>query len=194
MKPKWLRLCIFTANQLAMKKNVWVFGIISGLVITVMMLYSTAKISRGDDFKGNEILGYTTMIVAFSFIFVGIKNYRDKYNQGVISFGKAFKIGLLITLVASTMYVAVWLIDYYLFIPDFIDKYTACVMKDTREDGATQAQLDLKATEMARFGEMYKNPLFVVLTTYLEIFPVGLIVSLIAALIIKRKISKQAQA
>ncbi|HMF72176.1 MAG TPA: DUF4199 domain-containing protein, partial [Flavitalea sp.] len=85
-----------------MKKNVWVFGIISGLVVTAMMLYSAAKISRGDDFEGNEILGYTTMIVAFSFIFVGIKNYRDKYNQGVVSFGKAFKIGLLITLVAST--------------------------------------------------------------------------------------------
>jgi len=61
-------------------------------------------------------------------------------------------------------------------------------------DGATQAQLDLKASEMASFGELYKNPLFVVLTTYLEIFPVGLIVSLIAALILKRKISKQVQA
>ena len=177
-----------------MKKNIWIFGIISGLVVTAMMLYSAAKISQGDDFEGNEILGYTTIIVAFSFIFVDIKNYRDKYNQGIISFRKTFKIGLLITLVASTMYVTVWLVDYYLFIPDFIDKYTACVIKDAREDGATQAQLDLKASEMASFGEMYKNPLFVVLTTYLEIFPVGLIVSLIAALILKRKISKQAQA
>ena len=174
-----------------MKKNIWVFGLISGLLITGMMLYSASKIYSGNHFKGNDVLGYASMIVAFSFIFVGIKNYRDKYNSGVISFGRAFKIGLLITLVASTMYVAVWLVDYYFFIPDFIDKYTVCVMNGAKEEGATQAQLAQKASEMTSFAEMYKNPLFVILITYLEVFPVGLIVSLIAALILKKKAPKQ---
>lgn len=176
-----------------MKKTVWVFGLISGLLITGMMLYSILKIYRGDNFKGNDVLGYAAMIIAFSFIFVGIKNYRDKYNQGVISFGKAFKIGLLITLVASTMYVAVWLVDYYFFVPDFIDKYTVCVLNDAKRDGATEAQLAQKTSEMASFAKMYENPLFVILITYLEVFPVGLIVSLTCALILKKK-NKQAAA
>jgi hypothetical protein len=174
-----------------MKRNVWVFGLISGVIVTAMMLYSAARINSGADFDGNAVLGYTAMIVAFSFIFVGIKNYRDKYNAGIISFGKAFKIGLLITLVASTMYVAVWLVDYYLFMPDFIDKYTACVMNDAKENGATVVELNKKAGEMAKFARMYENPLFVVFATYLEVFPVGLIVSLICALILKRKDNKE---
>ena len=170
-----------------MKRNVWVFGLISGLLITAMMLYTVTRIYSGAHIEGNDVLGYAAMIVAFSFIFVGIKNYRDRYNQGVISFGKAFKLGLLITLVASTMYVVVWLVDYYVFVPDFIDKYTACVLDDAKRDGATQVQLNAKADEMASFAKLYENPLFVVLFTYLEVFPVGLIVSLIAALILKRR-------
>ena len=170
-----------------MKKNVLVFGLISGLIITGMMLYSASQIYKGAEFKSNDVIGYAAMIVAFSFIFVGIKNFRERYNNGVISFGKAFKIGLYITLVASTIYVIVWLIHYYLFIPDFMDKYTVCVMKDAKSDGATAVELEKKATEMANFKELYKNPLFVVLITYSEVFPIGLLVSLISALILKRK-------
>lgn len=174
-----------------MKRNVWVFGLISGLLITGMMLYSVAKIQRGDHLGGNDVLGYAAMIVAFSFIFVGIRNFRDKYNQGIISFGKAFRIGLLITLVASTLYVAVWLVSYYIFVPDFMDKYTVCVLNDAKADGATQLQLTQKAGEMASFKEMYKNPLFVILITYSEVFPIGLIISLISALILKKKARKE---
>ena len=170
-----------------MKKNVLVFGLISGLLITGMMLYSVSRVYNNAEFKSNDVLGYAAMIVAFSFIFVGIKNFRDKYNKGAISFGKAFRTGLYITLIASTMYVVVWLIDYYLFIPDFLDKYTTCVLREARSDGASQLELDKKAAEMASFTQMYKNPLFVVLITYSEVFPVGLIVSLISALILKRK-------
>lgn len=170
-----------------MKKNVLVFGLISGVIITGMMLYSAGRIYNQAEFKSNDVLGYAAMIVAFSFIFVGIKNFRDRYNNGLISFGKAFKIGLYITLIASTIYVVVWLIDYYLFIPDFIDKYTVCVLKDAKSDGATSLELEKKATEMAKFKDMYKNPLFVILITYSEVFPIGLVVSLISALILKRK-------
>lgn len=173
-----------------MKKNVLVFGLISGVIITGMMLYMVAQIYNNAKVKSNDILGYAAMIVAFSFIFVGIKNFRERYNNGTISFAKAFKIGLFITLVASTIYVVVWLIDYYLFIPDFMDKYTVCVLRDAKSDGATSLELEKKATQMANFKEMYKNPLFVVLITYAEIIPVGLVVSLISALILKRKPKK----
>src|SRR5687767_1803822 len=112
-------------NLFQMKKNILIFGLISGLIITAMMVGATVSCYNNPDFKGNEVIGYAGMLIAFAFIFVGIKNYRDKYNQGVISFGKAFKIGFYIALIASTLYVLAWLIEYYLFMPDFMDKYTA---------------------------------------------------------------------
>lgn len=176
-----------------MKKTILVFGLIAGLIVTAMMVYSAARIANHQDFKGNEILGYTTMLVAFSFIFVGIKNFRDKHNQGVISFGKAFRIGLYITLIASTLYVVVWLVDYYVFIPDFAEKYATCVMDKAKSNGATTAELNEQAAKMAQFTEWYKNPLFVILATYAEILPIGLIVSLISALLLKRKARPQVQ-
>lgn len=132
------------------------------------------------------LLGYAAMLLSFSLVFVGIKNYRDKYANGSISFGKAFKIGLYITLVASTVYVIVWLIDYYLFIPDFMDKYTAHLLREFQSEGPTAAELEAKVTELAGYKDMYKSPLMVILWTYIEILPVGLVVSLISALILRK--------
>src|SRR5882757_4740329 len=101
-----------------MKKNIIIYGLIAGIVVSVLMLFSVSNIN---DFNIGLFVGYTSMLIAFSFVFVGIKNYRDKYNAGVISFGKAFKIGIMIVLIASTIYVVAWLIDYFFFIPDFLE-------------------------------------------------------------------------
>lgn len=139
------------------------------------------------NFEGNMLLGYASMILAFSLMFVGVKNYRDKYNGGIISFGKAFRIGLYITLVASTLYVLVWLVDYYVFIPDFMDKYSAHVINKAQNSGASANEIAAKTKEINTMKEMYNTPLMVVLLTYMEIFPVGLIISIISALILKRK-------
>lgn len=139
------------------------------------------------NFEGSMLLGYASMILAFSLVFVGVKNYRDKYNGGIISFGKAFRIGLYIILVASTLYVLVWLVDYYVFIPDFMDKYSAHVINKAQNSGASANEIAAKTKEINTMKEMYNTPLMVVLLTYMEIFPVGLIVSIITALILKRK-------
>jgi hypothetical protein len=175
-----------------MKKTIWIFGSISGLIITVLMLYATITCYTNPDMKGNDVVGYAGMIAAFSFVFVGIKNYRDKYNGGIISFGQAFKTGLFITLVASMIYVLVWIVDYYIFMPDFLDKYIPNVLKEAARKGATESELKEKAAEMENFREMYQNPLFVVVITFMEIFPVGLIVTLVSALILKRKLKQAA--
>jgi uncharacterized protein with PQ loop repeat len=174
-----------------MKKTILVFGLIAGLIVTAMMLTSVAMIYNNQDFKGNEVIGYTTMLVAFSFIFVGIKQFRDKHNQGIITFGKAFRIGLYISLIASTMYVLVWLVEYYVFVPDFAEKYATCVLNKAKNNGATPDELARQATKMASFTAMYKNPVFVILISYMEILPIGLLVALISALLLKRKVKPQ---
>ena len=186
MSTKPLKSDIFVSKNIQMKKIVIVFGLIAGIIVSAMMLLSIAKCYNSSDFEGSMLIGYASMLLAFSFIFVGIKSFRDKHNEGIISFGKAFRIGLLISLIASTLYVIVWLVDYYLFVPDFMDKYAAHMLAEAKRNGASAAELAVQNSEMADYKEMYKNPFYVVLLTYSEILPVGLVVSLICALILKR--------
>jgi hypothetical protein len=173
-----------------MKKIVIVCGLIAGGIEAAMMVVMTVLMRSNENYHGSLVLGYATMLLAFSLVFVGVKNFRDKYNDGVISFGKAFKTGLYITLIASTIYVLVWLVDYYVFVPDYLDRYASEVIQQAKSSGATAAEIDKKMLELATYKEMYKNPLFVVLFTYAEILPVGFVVSFITALILKRKKAK----
>ncbi|WP_145856318.1 DUF4199 domain-containing protein [Pedobacter suwonensis] len=170
-----------------MKKNVTVFGLIAGVIVSVLMVLSMMRCYNDPNLEHSMLIGYASMLLAFSFIFVGIKNYRDKYNEGLITFGKAFKIGALISLIASTIYVVVWLVDYYLFMPDFMDKYVAQALREAKTNGASASELAKLSKELAFNQEMYKNPVMVVLFTYMEILPVGVLTSLVAALILRKK-------
>lgn len=170
-------------------KNVLIYGIIAGIIVSSLMLLSVNYMSYCEgnvDFETSMLIGYASMLIAFSLVFVGIKNYRDKYNGGIISFGKAFKIGIMIVLIASTIYVIAWLIDYFFFIPEFLEKYSTHVLEELKASGATQLEIDKQVEEMASFGKMYQNPFFNAMMTYMEILPVGIIVTLISSLILKR--------
>src|SRR5213075_2275880 len=128
-----------------MKKNIIIYGIIAGIVVSVLMLLSvnSSNHSEGNfDYNRSLLIGYASMLIAFSLVYVGIRNYRDKYNGGIISFGKAFKIGILIVLIASTIYVVAWLIDYFFFIPDFMEKYSAHTLDQLKASGASQIEID----------------------------------------------------
>lgn len=173
-----------------MKKNIIIYGLIAGIIVSTLMIFTTNYISHCEgtvDYETSMLIGYASMLISFSLVFVGVRNYRNKYNGGVISFGKAFRIGILIVLIASTIYVVAWLITYFFFIPDFMEKYSAHELDKLRASGATQMAIDDKAKEMADFEKLYKNPFFNAMMTYVEILPVGLIVTLISSLILKRK-------
>lgn len=170
-----------------MKRIVLVYGAISGVIISLFLVSSIGYCYASGNFEGNMLVGYASMILSFSLIFVGIKNFRDKQNEGIISFGKAFQIGLYITLIASTCYVLTWLIDYYFFIPDFMEKFSNHALEMAKSNGESAAEISQKSKEMETYKEMYKSPIGVTLLTYLEILPVGLLVSVISALILKKK-------
>lgn len=165
-----------------MKKNIFVFGLILGAILCANVIIMMNQIISNPDFKANDVLGYAAMVVVFSLVYFGVRNYRNKQLDGSISFGKAFKVGALISLVASTLYVVVGLSYYYLFAPEFIDKYIQYVLKNTSE-----ANLPARTKEMAEYKEMYKNPAFAIIVTYAEVLPVGLVVALVSALILKKK-------
>ncbi|HLX66502.1 MAG TPA: DUF4199 domain-containing protein [Puia sp.] len=171
-----------------MKRNILVFGSISGIIVGTLMALSLFWANQGHDIKQGMLLGYASMVIALSLIYVGVRNFRDKYNEGVIGFAKALKLALGITLIASTIYVAFWLVEFYVFIPDFMDKYTAAHIQQVKASGLSPAALQKQVTDMEGMRDAYDhNPLVVVLYTYLEIVPVGLIISLLTALLLKRK-------
>lgn len=170
-----------------MKNIIIKYGVISGTIATLFMITSTLLHNDNPNFKNGEIIGYSGMLIAFIFIFVAVKNYRDKENSGVISFGEAFKIGLFITLIASTFYVATWLIEYYFFMPDFMDKLIRSTIENLKAQGLSPIEIAAKSKEMEMYREWYKNPILVILMSYMEILPVGLLVTLISSLILKRK-------
>ncbi len=170
-----------------MKRIILICGLIGGLISVGWFLVSEQFITTHMSMNTRMYFGYATMILGLSVIFVAVKNYRDNYNNGTISFGKAFRIGLLITLIASTMYVVVWMIDFTWFIPDFFVKYKALMLADMKASGASAAAIKKQMDGIDSYAHLYKNPLFNALFTYMEIVPVGVIISLIAALILRKR-------
>lgn len=166
-----------------MKKMVWITGTIMGLLLCIPWLVTVNLLYSDPQFKSNDLIGYTVLLVIFSLIFVGVRNHREKNLGGNISFGKAFKTGVYITLVAGTVYVLAWICFFYLVVPDFMEVYTEHVLYQC----TTESEREAKATEMAHFSSLYEKPFFVVLITYAEVLPLGFVVSLVSALSLKKK-------
>ncbi len=167
-----------------MRKIILVYGSIAGAVIIGSMIIGFIA-NENKAASVPQWLGYLIMIVAFSMIFVGVKRYRDADLGGVIKFGRAFLVGLSIALVASFVYVATW--EVYLYATDykFIDIYAASVIEAKRAAGVSGEALDAVVGQMEAMAKNYDNPLFRLPMTFLEIFPVGLIVALASAAILR---------
>jgi hypothetical protein len=168
-----------------MLKIVLTFGLIAGAILGAMMLATVPLMDR-IGFDNGELIGYTTMVLAFLFVFFGIRSYRDNVADGTVSFGRAFKVGLLITAVASACYVATWQVIYYQIAPDFVERYTAHTLEEGRAAGATEQEIVRKTSQMERFQALYRNPVFNIAITLLEVFPLGAIVSAVSAAIMRR--------
>ena len=167
-----------------MKKTILTFGLISGAVISVLMC---ATLPFADHIGHSLLVGYTTMILAFLLVYFGIRSYRDNFGDGRISFGKAFVIGISITLICCVCYVVTWEILYFKFMPDFMDKYGAAAIQKMQASGASAAAIQAKVEEIRRYKALEDNPLTNAAMTFIEPFPVGLVVSLISAAILRRK-------
>ena len=169
-----------------MRKIVLTFGLIAGAILSAMM--SIALLFQDQiGFDKGAIFGYTSMVVAFLMVFFGVRAYRDNVAGGKVTFGRALKVGLLITAVACACYVATWQVIYYKFAPDFIDKYSAYTVEKARKAGATDAELVEQTRQMEQFKEMYRNPLVNIALTLLEPLPVGLLFTLVTAGVLSRK-------
>lgn len=167
-----------------MKKTILTFGFISGATISLLMALT---VPLQDKLGHSYVIGYATIVAALLLSFFGIRSYRDNVENGHITFGKAFLVGLSITVISCLCYVVTWEIIYYNFMPDFMDKYAAHILEKMQASGATAAAIQQKSEELNKFKVMYKNPLFNAAMTFIEPFPVGLLITLLSAAVLRKK-------
>jgi len=168
-----------------MKKIVLTFGLISGAIISALML-ATVPFMHQIGMSRAMVIGYTSMVLAFLLVFFGIRSYRENVGEGRISFRRAFGVGFLIMLISCVCYVITWEFVYFNFMPDFADKYATFVLEDARAHGASPAELAQQTEKLKEFKEMYSNIFYNVGLTLLEPLPPGLVITLISALILRR--------
>jgi hypothetical protein len=173
------------------KKTILTFGLISGALISLMMALT---VPFQDKIGHSYVIGYATIVLSLLLSFFGIRSYRDNVGKGQITFGKAFAVGISITIISCLCYVLTWEIIYYNFMPDFMDKYAAQVIEKMKAAGETAAAIQQKTVELDKLKVMYKNPLINMAMTFIEPFPVGLIITLISAAVLRRKAPQQQQA
>ncbi|SEP93838.1 Protein of unknown function [Hyunsoonleella jejuensis] len=142
------------------------YGAIVGFLIFVIHL----ALGKDLDFGTLEILGYVSIFVSLSFIYFGIRYYRDKINNGKISLGNALLIGVLISvLVGIGIGIADYIYTQYIN-PNFFKDYTQMLIEEGRGDEV----IEMTSTTGALF--------MLVLVTI-----IGFIISLISGLILQRK-------
>ena len=170
-----------------MTRIVLVFGVISGAIAAgLMWLLIVLQNSGSIDLDNGMTFGYATMVIALSLVFFGIKSYRDN-NGGHITFFKGLQVGILIALISAICYAVSWELYYRGSGQQFLEKYTAHYIDGMRRDGASDAEVAKAQEEMAQFMELYKNFFVRFGMTLMEILPVGIIVTLISAALLRRR-------
>jgi hypothetical protein len=169
-----------------MKKTVLTFGLIAGIMISVLMdssLLLADKIGSGHSMA----IGYTIMVASFLLIYFGIRSYRDNTLGGQISFGRGFACGILIALITIVCYVATWEVLYFNFMPHFMDSYFAAEIHKVQSSGLDPAKIAAQVAAIRQSQQSYQNPLINMAYTFIEPLPVGLIITLISAALLRRK-------
>ncbi len=173
-----------------MRKVTLIFGLIAGAIISVFLAIGIALWEKSGVIVENALVGYAMMVIALSMVFFGIKSYRDNYQEGKISFWKGFQVGMLITLIASFMYAITWE-TYNQVSPSssaaFIDYYAKCQIDKLKEKGVSAADIEQEVMRMDNFRKIYRNPAIRFGFTLIEILPVGIIITLISAGLLRKK-------
>ena len=164
-----------------MLRTILKYGVIAGLVVGGLMLATFAAFSGMPPLKYGMVIGYTTMLIALSAVFVGMKRHRDVDRGGVIGFWPAFGVGLGISFIAGIFYVVAWEVVQSMMDTDFATAYANAIIASETAKGASAESLAKLTADMAAFQVQYADPMFRLPMTFAEIFPVGVLVSLVSA-------------
>lgn len=165
-----------------MLRIIVIYGLIGGVLVGAPMLWGMLTIDPNGPMPENgALVGYATMLVALTGVFLGVKHYRDKEKGGVIKFLPALGVGLGISAVASLGWVIAWEVSLALTKFDFAAAYFGQLIEQAQAEGATAEKIAQLQSEQRGFAEMYANPLMRVPITFVEMFPLGVVISLISA-------------
>jgi hypothetical protein len=170
-----------------MSRYIALYGFIAGLIVGTPMIYFMSRLPS-DPLQSPEaglLYGYLTMLVALTAVFLGVKRYRDKVLGGAIKFMPALLLGLGISTVASILYAVAWEISLALTGFDFASSYGKSLIEAARAKGASAAELQKVMADAAAFKRSYANPFYRFPVTFLEMFPVGVLISVISAALLR---------
>ena len=168
------------------KRTILTWGLIAGAVSISMMLATMPFVDR-IGFEHGLVIGYTALVLSALMIYPGVRSYRDNVAGGRMTFGKGLLVGLGIALVAAVCYGVIWAIVYANFMPDFCDKYTAYTIEQVKSSGGSAEKIAEATAQAAQMKRLMDNPLTNAAMAFLEPFPIGILVSLVSAGILRRK-------
>ncbi len=171
-----------------MKNIVLKHGLITGIFITSFMVFYYVIfypfLIRHNEYCSLGLLG---LIGSFSMVFFGILEYRDKVNNHIISFKKAFKIGFLISLMGSLIYLAYYTINYHFFKPSLLEREISYQLRPQKIEHLNKESIQALTDRIKEYRNSFHNPIYFILNTLGDALPFGLFFTLISALILKRK-------
>jgi hypothetical protein len=171
-----------------MRKIILIHGLIAGTIVAGFMFASLPFWDNGTlTFDNGELVGYASMVLSLSVVFFGIKKCRDDILEGTITFWQAFKVGILITLIASVIYALAWEVAYHTFAADFTEKMSQHYLEKATREARSEEELKQTIEQTENFSQWYKNPLLRFGITLTEILPVGIIITLISAGLLRKK-------
>jgi hypothetical protein len=173
-----------------MKKTILKFGLISG-ALSALMMVATVPFLHNISSSNGYYLGYTAIVLSFLLVYFGIRSYRDNIGNGQITFAKGFAVGISITLITCICYVLTWEILYFNFLHGIMDNYGAHTIEKLKASGASSAVIQAKMQQLQHSKDLYENPLYNSALTFLEPFPVGLVITLFSAIILRKKTQAQ---
>jgi hypothetical protein len=168
-----------------MLRMILVYGVIAGVIVGVPQFGMTVAMKNHLPLAAGLLIGYATMLVALSAVFVAIKRYRDVDLGGVITFWRAFGLGLGISVIAGIFYVLAWEAALAVSHKDFAGEYAKVLIAQEKAKGVTGPALAKLVAEMDAFKRQYANPLYRFAEGFSEIFPVGVLVSLVSAALLR---------
>lgn len=160
-----------------MKKFVLSYGLIGGCLLIGLGLFNWFVIAQMFGYNASEIFGYLSIILALLCIPLGIRYFRDKLNDGMVSFGEGFKIGMGITIVTSIIMFFYSMLFWILAGDDFMK---------WRENVLTESELKQAQLQMAQMPDFVLSPWFQGLVMLLTVFLIGMIINLVSSLALKR--------
>lgn len=164
-----------------------IYGLIGAVIAGGPLLWGmlTFDVNSGQMPENGALIGYATILVALTGVFLGVKHYRDKVKGGVIKFVPALSVGLGISAVASLGWVVAWEISLAMTKFDFVAAYYGAMIEQAQADGATAEKIAQMRTEQEGFASMYANPVIRMGITFVEMFPIGVVISLISAALLR---------